>query len=200
MKFKLDDYIPKSSQAKLRVLLENERYLHSVGVAITAAFLAKKYGVSVKNAVIAGFFHDCAKGLSVWGLKNSIKKYNIKMNDSSKQIPGLWHGIVSAYMAKDIFGINNTEILEAITYHSTGKKSMSTLAKIIYVSDYIELGREYASSKKTRNLIKNKKISLNKFVLKVIKEKLIYLINSSMIIHSDSIELFNYLLGQKAKN
>jgi HD superfamily phosphohydrolase YqeK len=97
-------------------------------------------------------------------------------------------------MAGDIFGIKDAKILDAIRFHSTGKKKMSNLAKIIYISDYVELGREYESSKRTGKFIKDKKISLDNLVLKVLKEKLIYLINSSMLIHPDSIELFNNLV------
>jgi len=195
MKFKLSDYIARSMQARLSFLLGKKRYLHSAGVACTAAYLAKKYGASVKKAVIAGYLHDCAKGLSKRGMKNSIKKYGIKMDETTKNIPGLWHSIIAAYMARDIFGIKDAEILEAIRFHSTGREKMSNLEKIIYISDYVETGRKYKSSRRTGKLIKDKKISLNEFVFKVLKEKLIYLINSSMIIHPDSIRLFNYLLS-----
>lgn len=44
-------------------------------------------------------------------------------------------------MAKEIYRIENTEILDAISCHTTGRPHMTLLDKIIYIADYIEPGR-----------------------------------------------------------
>ncbi|GAA3321628.1 hypothetical protein GCM10020331_038240 [Ectobacillus funiculus] len=40
-------------------------------------------------------------------------------------------------------GITDYEILQAITYHTSGHENMTLLDTIIYVADYIEPGRKF---------------------------------------------------------
>ena len=49
---------------KLKSRLKASRFDHSVGVAETAVFLAKRFAVDTKKAQIAGLLHDCAKCMS----------------------------------------------------------------------------------------------------------------------------------------
>ena len=55
----------------------------------------------------------------------------------------LWHGPVGAIIARNEFGIEDEDILNAIRFHTTGRAGMSTLEKLIYVSDMIEPGRNF---------------------------------------------------------
>ena len=47
-------------------------------------------------------------------------------------------------MAKEKYGVEDEEILEAIRCHTTGKPGMSLLDKLLYVADYIEPERDTA--------------------------------------------------------
>ena len=49
---------------KLRQSLKNDRFAHTMGVAVTAFNMAIYYGIDAKKAYIAGLLHDCAKGMS----------------------------------------------------------------------------------------------------------------------------------------
>jgi nicotinate-nucleotide adenylyltransferase len=69
--------------------------------------------------------------------------------------------------------VKDEDILNAIRYHTTGRPGMSLLEKIIFVSDYIEPGRESAP-----NLALVRKLAyenLDSCVLKVLKDTLEYL-------------------------
>lgn len=48
-------------QAKLKSRLKPGRYVHSLGVAETAVFLAERFQADVEKARIAGLLHDCAR-------------------------------------------------------------------------------------------------------------------------------------------
>ena len=45
-------------------MLSEKRYMHSVGVMRKAEQLAKKYGIDVNKAKLAGLAHDIAKEMS----------------------------------------------------------------------------------------------------------------------------------------
>ena len=48
-------------KAELEKRLKHSRFVHSVGVADTAVFLAGRFGVDKEKARIAGLLHDCAR-------------------------------------------------------------------------------------------------------------------------------------------
>ena len=64
--------------------------------------------------------------------------------------------------AKLEFSITDSEILEAIRVHTTGKVGMSKLDKVIFLADYIEPNRDFPGVDELRNVAKE---DLNKAVL-----------------------------------
>ena len=54
------------------------------------------------------------------------------------------HAKVGSFLAKEKYGIQDQEILDAIACHTTGKPGMGMLDKILYIADYIEPCRNQA--------------------------------------------------------
>ena len=122
--------------------LTQKRYTHTLGVYDEAAKLAIRYGANEKKTVIAALLHDCAKDLSVIEKERACDKYGIKRTGILKANIDLAHSLIGAKFAREKYGIRDTEILQAIKYHTTGRKNMGLIEKIIYVADWIEPGRE----------------------------------------------------------
>ena len=140
-------------QEKLKKVQNERRYEHTLGVAYTATCLAYRYGEDPEKARLAGLLHDCAKHLSGEKALEMCAKYDLPVNNIEKNNPFLLHGKVGALIAQKKFNVDDEDILNAITYHTTGRPVMSLLEKIIYVSDYIEPNRDFASNLDTvRNL------------------------------------------------
>jgi len=95
----------------------------------------------IKRAEIAGLLHDCAKCMDNDKKLQICEKNKLPCNNFEKSHPYLLHGKVGAYIAKTKFNINDEEILQAITWHTTGRPNMSLLEKIIFIADYIEPAR-----------------------------------------------------------
>ena len=55
-------------------------------------------------------------------------------------------------MAAEEFGVSDPEILDAITYHTTGRGNMTLLDKIVYLADKLEPSRTYADLTEERKL------------------------------------------------
>ena len=47
-----------------------------------------------------------------------------------------------AYL-RNILGITDHEVLDAVRYHTTAKKNMSLTAKILYLADFTSADRDY---------------------------------------------------------
>ncbi len=109
-------------------------------------------------------------------------EHNIPVSDFERSHPFLLHSRLGAYIAHEKYGIDDQEILSAINYHTTGRREMSLLEKIIYIADYIEPMRYKAS-----RLPEIRKLSfedLDECMYEILKDTLEYLEEDS----ADDIE------------
>ncbi|MDD6327903.1 MAG: bis(5'-nucleosyl)-tetraphosphatase (symmetrical) YqeK, partial [Lachnospiraceae bacterium] len=127
---------------RLKTNIKAKRFEHSLGVEYTAACLAYVHGADVEKARIAGLLHDCAKGIPTKEKLEKALKHGLPVNSFEKNNPDLLHAKLGAYYARYKYEIKDIDILNAITYHTTGRPDMSLLEKIIYVADYIEPNRK----------------------------------------------------------
>ena len=125
-------------QKKLRKELDEDRYTHTLGVMYTSAALAMRYGVDLEKAQVAGLLHDCAKCIPNEKKLKMCEKYNIPITRVENNAPFLLHSKLGAYLAKEKYGVQDEEILQAIVWHTTGKPDMTLLEEIVFLADYIE--------------------------------------------------------------
>ena len=135
-------------KSDLKNKLSQKRYEHTVGVSYTAAALAMRYKEDIIKAELAGVLHDVAKGFKVSDLRQMMKGFKDPYTDKSYvesimyRAPQILHAVYAPYLAKKDYGICDEEILSAIRWHTTGKRNMIMLEKIVFVADYIEPNRK----------------------------------------------------------
>ncbi len=178
---------------RLKEIMSEERFEHSVNVSRVARELALKYDYNTDNAEIAGLLHDCAKDLDYKILEKMVFEYNIKTDEIIQKIPKLLHPLVGAAIAEKKFNIQDPAILKAIKAHSAGAAQMSLLDKIIYLSDKIEPLRNNEGVEEVRKMVWK---DLNKAALMVLDKGLLYLISKGSLIHPISIEARNSILSK----
>lgn len=125
-------------QTIMEEFLPKKRFLHTQGVQYLASCLAMCYGESAERAMLAGLLHDNAKYIDFELAIKECERYQLPVSDVERRNPFLLHGKLGAYYAKTKYGVEDEEILSAITYHTTGKPNMTFLEKVIFLSDYIE--------------------------------------------------------------
>ncbi|MCL2400498.1 MAG: nicotinate-nucleotide adenylyltransferase, partial [Defluviitaleaceae bacterium] len=122
--------------------LSEKRYRHTLGVIETAVILAYLHNVNLKKAYLAALLHDYAKEFSEEEKRSLCKEFAITLDTVQNQNIGLMHGQLGSEFAGRIFGIDDTEILEAIRHHTTGRAGMGKLEQIIKIADNTEPNRE----------------------------------------------------------
>ncbi|TZE82231.1 bis(5'-nucleosyl)-tetraphosphatase (symmetrical) YqeK [Calorimonas adulescens] len=182
---------------RLRSMLTPQRYSHSLRVEKMAVLLAEKYGVDIEKARIAGLVHDCAKNIPENKLIDMAAKYGVELDEVSMAEKALIHGPLGARLARDFFGIEDEEILHAIELHTTGGKSMSKLDRIIYLSDFIEEGRDYEGVEYLRELAFK---DLNAALLKSFENTINYVISLKSLLHPNTIYARNSLIMEMRKD
>lgn len=169
-----------------------KRYNHSLRVAKTASNLARVFGVDENKAYLAGILHDCAK----YNEKRIINKLGIDIKKypvSSENDPVL-HSFLGAELAKKVYNINDEDILSAISFHTTGKKNMTKLEKIVFIADAIEPNRDF---KGIEDIRRKSVVDLNDTMLMLLDSSIKFLISKKSIINPLSIEARNYLIEEK---
>ena len=170
--------------------LSEKRYMHSLNVADEAVRLAKKYGADTEKAYLAGVAHDMVKELHRDLLEEKLIKYNRR--DLLDEYPyPLLHGPAAAVILQNEFFVTDTEILESVHYHTTGKENMNLLTKIIYLADFIEPGRKFQGVEKVREAVER---SLDEAIIISSGMVIIHTVRKGKSVHIDTINARNYLL------
>ena len=182
-----------SIKIKLKELLNEKRWKHSINTSQVAYHLAKRYGVDSKKARIAGLLHDCAKNMSSEELKELAMVNKLKLDIEIQKIPKVLHAFMGTLIARREFDIQDPEILQAIRLHSTGGKNMTVLDKIIYLSDKIEPLRYFDKIEMIREMsVKD----LDRAFLMLLDIGLMTLIKRELLIYPATIEARNEVLNK----
>lgn len=175
----------------LKQNMSPHRYKHTLGVVDAAVYLASKYDADEGAAYIAALLHDYAKDFSKEQMEEYIRHNGLSVDEIMSNVHQLLHGKIAAHIAKERFNIDNKDILNAIEYHTTGRKKMSKLEKIIYLADFIEPGRNYVGVEELRAVAEQ---NLNKAVLLALNNTIKYVISMEKLLHTNTIEARNTLL------
>ena len=132
-------------------LLNPNRVQHVLGCRDTAADLAKRWGADVRDAARAGLLHDITKALDGPLQLTLCSEYGKVLDEFSENNPKTLHALTGSMVAERIFG-ENEAVVKAIESHTTGKRAMNTLEKIIYVADYMEPNRDFPGVEELRRL------------------------------------------------
>ncbi|MCK5780857.1 MAG: bis(5'-nucleosyl)-tetraphosphatase (symmetrical) YqeK [Psychrilyobacter sp.] len=180
---------------KLYEFVENTlppmRYKHTLGVVEVAKKLALEHNISETKAETAALLHDISKCMTISEMHNYIEcdetlKYFGNLGE-------LLHGFAGSVYAKQKLDVFDEDILNAIKYHTVGRRGMTTLEKIIYIADAIEPGRNYPSVDEIR---KKATTSINHAIIFEVDRKLKYLLKIEAIIHPNTIEMRNCILEE----
>lgn len=176
---------------EVQSMMGEERWEHTLGVVTTAEDLAQRYGESLEKVQIAGLLHDCAKDLPRNNLLKFIEDFGIVLDRVEADVPSLWHAPVGAVLAHKWFGVEDTDILAAIRYHTVGRARMSRLEKIIYVADMIEPQRQFPEVDRLRSL---SRFDLDQGCLAAFDASIRYVIQKGVLLHPGTVEARNELL------
>jgi len=166
--------------------LSEKRFRHTLGVVETAEHLAIQHGADVNDAKFAALLHDVAKEQNIQvAEKTLISKNEVGYLEHSKKV---WHAPVGAYVAKEKFGIEDGDVLNAIRYHTTGRPAMTLLEKVIFVADYTEPNRTYKGCLQVRDLWDD----LDQAVYEILRQKVEKVKASSKDMHPDTLAAYDY--------
>ena len=186
---------PKSVQidAYLEAKLEDKRYRHVLSVRDMAVELAGKYGADLQKTNLAALLHDCARWMNTRQLFGAVADYEIQLDEFEQISASLLHALVGAELAIDIFSIGDEEILSAVRSHTRGNGAMTLVDKLLFVADFAEPKRSYPEAAAVRKIAKQ---DLNQAVFEVARFKIANLLDKGLVVHPDTIAVYNGALRE----
>ena len=154
-------------KAELARRLKPGRFRHSLGVADTAAFLARRFGVDEEKARLAGLLHDCAREFPNDSMIAEAEKRGIEVELLERSMPLLLHAYI-------------------------GGSQMTPLDKIIWYADMIEPSRDYPEVEHLRQLARE--ASLDEMVLTGLSESIIFVVQKGHLVHPATVQARNEIL------
>jgi predicted HD superfamily hydrolase involved in NAD metabolism len=176
---------------EIRKQLGDYRFIHSLNVAKTAVELARRYGADEKKAYTAGILHDVLKDKSPEELLSYLDKNAVALTEVERSNHKLYHAIAGAVYVEKELGVTDRDIIDAIRYHTTGRKGMSLLEKVIYIADFISEDRNYNGVERMRE---KAKISLETAMEEGLQFSIAELAEKLLPIHPDSIDAYNEIV------
>ncbi len=187
---------------EMRCLLEAslppKRYKHSVRVYETALQLAQTYGLPQEKIAVCALLHDCGREVASKDSAAKADELGITIDEIERNQPILLHAKLGVHYAQTKYGVKDKEILTGILQHTTGAAHMTVLAKVVFLADMIEPGRDFPGVEKLRELsYKN----LDKAMLLAYSNTIRYLLDSALLVHPHCLDGYNELiLLQNLKN
>ena len=180
-------------KAVLKSKMGKERYHHSICVAKEAKNLAMHYGKDVQKAELAGLLHDITKEFSKEEHLALINKYKINLSKIEQYTPKLWHAITGPLYLRYELNVKDQDVLDAVRYHTTGRKKMEYLEKIVFIADFISEDRfkEFTGVKIARDIAYK---DLDDGVLHELNYSITNLVSRESLLSLDTIEAYNYFM------
>lgn len=181
----------------LKKKLSKERYHHSICVASEAKALAKENDFDERKAYLAGLVHDVCKEDSTKKQLELMSRCKTYIDDVEKTSKALYHAIAGSVYIEENFKITDSDIQNAVRYHTVAREGMSTLEKIVYLADLVSVDRTYSDVKKYRKLAHK---NLDTGMLEALKYSIKSTVNKECEIVKSTLSAYNeYIDKLKSK-
>ncbi len=177
--------------AELFRTLNRHRFVHSLCVAGTARMLARIHGVSPEKAETAALLHDCAKCMPLREMQRVAAERRLTEDEFILGSSAMLHAPVGACLCREVYGVEDPEILHAIACHTTGQAGMSKLDLIVWLADKIEPTREARPE-----IVKGRMmapLSLEKATLTVMEASAAYVMSRGRGMHPATMDAIAWL-------
>ncbi len=160
------------------------RRAHLAAVAELLGRWAGELGLDGRDRqrwMAAGWLHDALRDAEAGTLVAEAAHYP----------PRVRHGPASAARLAAA-GVEDRELLEAIHYHSLGRRGMSALGRFLYLADYLEPGRAFDPVERAR-LAAGLPHDPARALKRVCARRIAHLLERGVALHPETVGFWNEL-------
>ncbi len=186
--------LPATAEARLAALPSRLRD-HVERSRLVARELARRHGVDLRRVDFGTAAHDIARAVEGDALLAEAKRLGLRVNAVERHMPLLMHGRIGAKWLEIEDGVSDPDVLEAVRWHTTGRKHMGAVAKVVFLADKLDPRKveRYSYLERVAVLAQD---SLDAAILEYLSNELGYLLRRGLLIHPASVGLRNQLMIQ----
>jgi predicted HD superfamily hydrolase involved in NAD metabolism len=174
----------------LQASLKPKRFRHSCAVYETALELARLYHADERKVAVAALLHDCGREVPTPDSVAKALALGLHPTPVECAQPVLLHAVLGPWFAREKYGVTDPDILEAIRRHTTGGAGMDDLAKVVFLADMTEPGRDFPGVEALREASRR---NLDEAMLMAYENTIQYLLDQQLLIHPDAVAGYNEL-------
>lgn len=173
---------------------DSERMKHTLEVVNISELLANKYQANVDFVKVAALLHDVTKYETFDFHQHMIASYfnNSELLNWPRPI---LHALSAVVYTHDVLKIENSDILNSIQYHTTGRPNMTLIEKIIFVADFIEPTRRFDNYEYRKIAFEN----IDKAVAMILDSQYKYLVSigeQPVLIEIEALKYYQHYLEE----
>ncbi len=173
--------------------LSRSLFEHILRVEEIAVGLAEAHGLDVEKVRTAALLHDLARAKRPEELISLAEGFGIEIGPMEARMPIFLHGSVAAALARERYGVDNVEILEAVRVHTTGSAGMGPVARAVFLADKLDptKDRRYPFNTRVRELVAQ---DLDSALLAFLDGEITGRVAGGGVVHPASVALRNEVL------
>ena len=166
---------------------------HILRVEEIAVGLAEVHGVDAQKARVGALLHDLARARRPEELLAMAEGFGIGVGALEERMPIFLHGPIAASLARERYGVEDPEILEAVRAHTTGRAGMGPVARVVFLADKLDptKDRRYPFNSEVREVARS---DLDQAIRLFLDGDISGHVGRGGVVHPGSVELRNELV------
>lgn len=125
-----------------------------------------------------------------------LHDFGIILDNTETVSPNLWHAIAGSAFIERVLHVDDSAIVDAVRYHTTGRAGMSPLEKTLFVADFTSADRNYKDVGEMRRLAEAGSAPAMEYALAyTIRD----LAKRGLAIHPDAVYAYNELTADRLR-
>jgi len=111
---------------------------HVEEVRTASLELVQNHGMGPEQAELAAIGHDICRITSPHDLLRMAAEFRLEVTPIDETFPVFLHGPVGAEVLFRDYGVTDETILDAVRYHTVGRRDMTQLDKVLFLADKLD--------------------------------------------------------------
>jgi len=174
----------------IRLNLSEKRAAHISASEAYASRLCATHRLPFEPVLIGVLAHDLFREWPVEYLRRVARRSGLDRNPYLEKEPVLYHGIIAGLFLKRWRGKEEllSDIIEAVTHHTTGYPFRSYVGKILFLADSLEETRDYPGVHRLRKIADR---DYEKGFNAVLEHKIAYYVRKRYLLLPETVAAWN---------
>lgn len=172
--------------------LPEAKTAHCLSVAQYLASFTPVIGATEEQAWTVGLLHDLCRAYDDAMLLDRALQYGLPVADTARLKPKLLHGPVAAEEIRRDLGFADSDVYEAVYWHTTARPGLCLLGQGLYFADFAEPLRDYPEAKQAREVLETKGFDS---AIRYVADQKRFFLSKKAIVASESEAFFRWLNG-----